>query len=118
SGGAARKPFLSSGPSARTRRRKMCVAAVLAHRRDLIDEQAREQRLHVGPGHRFDGFCSRREAENRRLLGDALACRVPLAAGARSPPLARTSGTGTSTRLRAPHSPHSKVIQWSRTAPV
>jgi hypothetical protein len=44
---------------------------------------------------------------------------VPHEARARSPPPeARMSGTGTSTRSRVPHSPHSKVIQWSRTAPV
>ena len=48
----------------------MCVAAISVHGRDLIDEQAREQRLDVGPGHRLDRFRRGWEPGNRMLLGD------------------------------------------------
>jgi hypothetical protein len=56
----------------------MCVATIPAYGRDLIDEQAREQGLHVGPVHPLNGFRRRWEPEGGRLFRDSWSAK-PLA---------------------------------------
>jgi hypothetical protein len=89
----------------------MYLAAISTYCRYLIDEQAREQRLHVRPGPSLDGHGGLSDAENGRVVGDSWSAKPSLSRSSIAATRARTSGPGTSTRFRDPHSPHSNVIQ-------
>jgi len=115
---AAHKAFLSSGPSALTRRRR--CASPPSWRTAAISST---NRLAKSAFMSDQGIASTASDDTgrRRTAGSSETAGLPSPSRSKSSiaaTRARTSGTATSTRLRAPHSPHSKVIQWSRTAPV